>query len=350
MDTLTHALSGALVARATAREAAQPGALTLNQRVAAGFLAAAFPDIDFALRLVDTLTYLNLHRGLTHSLVMLPVWTLLLAWLLSRLLPGRPPWRALAEPVALGLAMHIAGDAITAYGTTIFAPLSNLQVEFPLVYVVDPWVTGILVAGLACATVSRTSGRAVAAAFLALLAAYVGFLAVLQQRAVAAGVAHASARGWVQPAVTALPQPFSPFHWKIVIAAGDFYEVADVSLWRRRPREDPGREAWMLRRIAAGYRPVAAALWQRHTRHGETAAEIELAQEVWRQPVMAPFRRFAAYPALDGIAIGPREACVWFVDLRFTLPAAPPSFRYGACREGDGPWELRRLRGAFLID
>src|SRR5687768_3729815 len=66
MDTLTHALSGALLARATApEEQHQPGvpALTLRARMIAGFLAAAFPDSDFVLRVFDTLTYVTLHRG-----------------------------------------------------------------------------------------------------------------------------------------------------------------------------------------------------------------------------------------------------------------------------------------------
>lgn len=350
MDTLTHALSGALAARATATTAPPPGALTLNQRMAAGFCAAAFPDIDFALRLIDTMTYLNLHRGITHSLVMLPLWTLLLAWPLSRLLPGRPPWRALVAPVALGLAVHIAGDLVTAYGTMLFAPLSGLQMEFPFVYIIDPWLTGILAAGLAGAICLPQKGRAIAAAALALLAAYVGGLALLQQRASEAGSAHAAARGLHGAAVTALPQPFSPFNWKILIAHGERYEVADVNLLRRQAPTDPGRDAWLLRRIAAGYRPVEAALWQHYTRFGDAPADIELAKEAWHAPALAPFRRFAVHPALDGIALGPREACVWFVDLRFTLPAAPPSFRYGACRDGDGPWQLRQLRGAFLID
>lgn len=349
MDTLTHALSGALAARATARASPAPGALTLRQRTAAGFLAAAFPDIDFALRLVDTLTYLNLHRGITHSLIMLPVWTLLLSWLLSCCFRRGQSWRAYCEPVALGLATHIAGDVITAYGTMILAPLSDRQVYFPFTYIIDPWFTGIVAAGLACSVLAPRA-RAVAAAFLMLLAAYVGFQAFLQRRAADAGSAHAVARGWTDATVTALPQPFSPLNWKIIVAHGDEYEEANINLVRRRAREDPGRGAWMLSRIAASYRPPGEALWQKHWRFGESAAESELAREAWNSPALAKFRRFAAFPALDGIDLGPQETCVWFADLRFTLPGAPTSFRYGACRHAAGPWTLRQRHGAFLID
>ena len=69
MDTLTHALSGALLARATAPRRPRSDDLPLGWRMATGLIAATFPDIDFAIRLVDTITYLNQHQGLTHSLL-----------------------------------------------------------------------------------------------------------------------------------------------------------------------------------------------------------------------------------------------------------------------------------------
>jgi inner membrane protein len=46
MDTLTHALSGALAARATQPSA---GRISIAARVGAGFLACAFPDADVIL-------------------------------------------------------------------------------------------------------------------------------------------------------------------------------------------------------------------------------------------------------------------------------------------------------------
>ncbi|HJX11878.1 MAG TPA: metal-dependent hydrolase, partial [Candidatus Binatia bacterium] len=49
MDTITHALSGALLARATEPEEPRPDRLPRRARMWVGFLAAAFPDSDFAL-------------------------------------------------------------------------------------------------------------------------------------------------------------------------------------------------------------------------------------------------------------------------------------------------------------
>jgi inner membrane protein len=47
MDTLTHAFSGALIARATAPKPGTADAIPLGRRVGIGLLAAAFPVLDF---------------------------------------------------------------------------------------------------------------------------------------------------------------------------------------------------------------------------------------------------------------------------------------------------------------
>ena len=53
MDTLTHALSGALLARATAPQQADDKTLPLGRRLFVGFLAAAAPDLDFVIGYID---------------------------------------------------------------------------------------------------------------------------------------------------------------------------------------------------------------------------------------------------------------------------------------------------------
>ena len=100
MDTLTHALSGALVGRVLAGRRAPAGGangsaatsgaasgassaarptVPVWQMVVAGTVAATFPDLDFVLGWISELTYLRGHRGVTHSLILLPLWGLLIA-------------------------------------------------------------------------------------------------------------------------------------------------------------------------------------------------------------------------------------------------------------------------------
>src|SRR5579859_6577212 len=147
MDTLTHALSGALLARATAPKS--PPAGSLARRVAAGFLACAAPDLDFVAGFFGPVAYLEHHRGVTHSLVMLPLWALALSWLLAFLLREPRGWRALYGVASLGIALHIAGDVITSFGTQVLAPLSDWRAAIGTTFIIDLWFSGIIVAGLA---------------------------------------------------------------------------------------------------------------------------------------------------------------------------------------------------------
>ena len=350
MDTLTHALSGALLARATAPSQPRSDELTLRARVTTGFLAAALPDADFALRSIDTLTYLNWHQGITHSAIMLPFWALMLAYLFSRLTRRRYPWQAFFDPALLGIAIHIAGDVFTAYGTMLLAPLSSQRFLLPFAFVIDPYFSAIIAGGLAAALfLPRTRYPAVLA--LIVLGCYVAFQGALHHRAVNVGEAYARTHGLGGAQIHALPQPLTPFNWKIIVSHDDGYHEALVNLWRTRSPPPPGSETGMLGEIAAGYQPVSATAWKRHERFGEPASQAELARNAWNQEVFADFRRVAMFPALDHIELSDNRVCVWFLDLRFTLPSLSPSFRYGVCRTGaTDSWRLERMRGSFLID
>ena len=348
MDILTHALSGALLARATAASTAQPRALSLHARIAAGAFAAVFPDVDIALRSWDTLAYLNLHQGYTHTLVLLPLWALVLAASFSLATRRRYGWRAFYGVAALGIAIHIAGDVITAYGTMLFAPFSDRRYSLPLAFTIDPYFTAIIVAALLAAMVIPMQ-RWIAGVGLAALAAYMVWLGLLQRQAVAVGAEYAQQQSLHGARSAALPQPLSPLHRQIIVNDGDHYHMAYVRLHGDAGTRLPWRG--VLGEIAHAYTPVASAQWQVRHRYGTTPAEIALAQEAWRHPAFAGFREFALYPAFDHIAVSGGGTCIWFVDLRFVLPALAPSFRFGLCRSSaDGDWRLQRLRGDFLID
>lgn len=358
MDTLTHALSGALLARATAPAISRPGELTPRARMIVGFMSAAFPDCDIVLRLFGALTYIDLHRGVTHSIILLPAWALLLAWLFSRFSRQRYSWRAIYGTAALGIAIHIAGDLFTAYGTMVLAPFSHHRFALPFTFIIDPYFTSIIVIGLA-AVMLRRQRRYPAVIALLVLSSYVGFQGILHFRAIKVGEAYAATHGLARTAaeVYAIPQPLSPFNWKIIVTHGDGYDVASINLWhseRRKPSE-PGRETpgilGMWGRIAAGYEPVSAAHWIHYSRFGKTESQDALAREAWNQKIFAPFRDFAMFPVLDKIEPHGSGVCVRFLDLRFTVPSLPPSLGFGVCRDGStGPWRLRQKDGVFGVD
>ncbi|HWM41490.1 MAG TPA: metal-dependent hydrolase [Burkholderiales bacterium] len=334
MDTLTHALSGALLARATAPQHA--ARRSVPRRVAAGFFACAAPDLDFIIGFVGPAEYLLSHRGVTHSLILLPAWALLYSWLLAKLLREPGGWRAFYGVTALALLVHIVGDLITSFGTMILAPFSDWRAALGTTFIIDLWFSGIILAGLAfSAWFYRSRIPAVAASVM--LAGYVGFQYVQKQRALELGAQHAKASAIPDARITVHPRPVSPFNWTVFVSDEDAHRFAHVNLVRKEPRRyQPGDG--FIARIDSPYMPAEQAIWVRRARYGET--NQALIKEAWNAEALSFFRWFAALPAFDGLSEG--SACVWFTDLRFLTPGRETMpFRYRVCRERPGaPWRL----------
>lgn len=344
MDTLTHALSGALLARASAPRQADERALPLRRRLLVGFLAAAAPDLDWVIGYVGPVEFLLYHRGVTHSLLMLPLWAYLLARLCAVIWRNDRPWRAYFGVIALGLGIHIAGDWITSFGTMVFAPFSDARLGIGTTFIIDLWFTGIILAGLAAALAWRRS-PVPAIAGLAALCGYVAFQGVLQQRALDWGEAYAKGAGLRDAQVTAQPRPVSPFNWMVIVRSGEEARYSFVNLVRREPLQ-PASDAGYIARLDAEYLPRAQARWVYATRFGSSATERAVARAAWAQPEFAFFRWFAEEPVLLRVDPGNPSTCVWFQDLRFFTPGRGTwPFRYGMCREDGGPWQLFRLDG-----
>jgi inner membrane protein len=321
LDTLTHALSGALLARATAPKA-DP------RRIAAGFFACAAPDMDFVASFAGPVAYLENHRGVTHSLILLPLWALGLSGLLAKMVREPGGWRALYGITATAIGLHIAGDLITSYGTMILAPFSDWRAGIGTTFIIDLWFTGILALGLiASALVWRSRWPAVAA--FAVLVGYVGFQFVQREHALEFAQRHA----WPGSRVDVQPRPVSAFNWTVFVSDDERHEFAHVSLTRTQPSPYKPGDGFIAR-VDAPYMPLDQAIWLRRTRYGEV--DEARAREAWDSPAMAPLRWFMELPAFDGS----NERCAWFVDLRFVTPGREGTpFRYGACREGGG-WRL----------
>ncbi len=333
MDTLTHALSGALLARATA--GFEKPALPLGRRVGIGFAVAAFPDIDVVASLISPLAYLYHHRGITHSLVMLPLWTILLSLILAWVWRKGPGWKTYAPVVALSLAVHIAGDWITTFGTMIFAPLSDYRHGLGTTFIIDLWFSGIIVTGLLLSLLWRRS-RLPAVAGLAVLCGYVVLQFALLQQAVDFGERAAREAGINGAKVSALPRPVSPFNWMVIIESDAGYRYSHVNLIRKSVLT-AAPDAGLIARLDAVYRPLDQALWEQDVRYGN-GAQGSAVRAAFEHPAFEFFRWFSAYPALHAIDAGASHLCIWFKDLRFLTPGRGTlPFIYGMCSEGAGP-------------
>ena len=339
MDTLTHAFSAALLARATAgRDPASPDRLSVGTRVMVAALAAMAPDLDFVVWFFSPQRYLVDHRGWTHSLILLPLWAALLAWVFRGVWRGRYTFRAFFPVVAMAIGAHILADILTAYGTQIFAPFTDLRVSIPTTFIIDLGFTGILVLGLLGSALWRRSA-APALIALVVLGAYVGFEAGLRQDAELWGAAWARMQQWEPAEVAVVPQPLSPFNWLVVVDRGYDYHIAYVRLDRKQPASvAPGASWWQ--QLGAAYAPPATPQWQTVKRYQGNAKQRAFERRAWRASAFGPYRDFSLLPVAGLPRRTPTGSCVRFSDLRFRLPVPRAhTLHYGLCRV-DGHWEV----------
>lgn len=346
MDTLTHALSGALVARVL--PATRGPTLSAHAVLAAGAASALFPDLDFALRLVDTLTYLNHHQGVTHSLLLWPLWSVMLAFVFARLTRRPDTWRAYLPITLAGTGIHIAGDLITAYGTQLFAPFSARRYAGDIQFLLDAGIFLILLTGVVV-SLRRPQQQLPAGIALVLVVLYVSGSALLRQQAVGIADIHAGNLKGAATEMHVLPQPPSPFHWLLVIRTPDALHSTRVNLLAAQAHSPSGQDSWWHRYQAAFHAPDHPVWLRSPTPNGIPV--FGPAPEAWNAPALEPLRRFMRFPVVDAIESDRGEQCVRFADLRFTLPGLTPAFRFGGCRtEGASPWSLRRWPGDVYLD
>ena len=244
MDTLTHGLAGALIARALPSTGDEALDRALARREAwVGFAAAMFPDADVFLSPFSAEFYITQHRAFTHSFVTLPAWVVLLTMIASVHLPPalrpsgspgrRTAVRRLGVVVALALVSHILLDWITSWGTMFLSPISYVRFALDWTFILDAFLSGLLVLGLlGVRAVSRRSlplSRVAARAGLLAATAYVGLCGVRHAEAVRLGQGLA-------PLATeraAIPQPGSPDRWLLLSDDGPTVTATFVDLGKR---------------------------------------------------------------------------------------------------------------------
>jgi membrane-bound metal-dependent hydrolase YbcI (DUF457 family) len=153
MDTITHGIAGALISKAAfgGRDLFPPLAMG-KRRLAtwALMLGSIFPDADvfrdFFSR--DQLLMITWHRSITHSLLLLPLWSVLLAAFAAAAARWQkweaPSFTALTGFFAVGILSHILLDLVTTFGTMIWSPLDWSRPAWDILFIVDFTFTAIL--------------------------------------------------------------------------------------------------------------------------------------------------------------------------------------------------------------
>jgi membrane-bound metal-dependent hydrolase YbcI (DUF457 family) len=153
MDTITHGIAGALIGKALFGGDDMFALRPMNaRRVVTWSLmtGAIFPDSDVFRDMLsrNELLMITWHRSITHSLLCLPIFALLLAAItraICRYFKWESPSFAILTAVyAVGILSHILLDLVTTFGTMIWSPLEGARPAWDLIFIVDFTLAALL--------------------------------------------------------------------------------------------------------------------------------------------------------------------------------------------------------------
>ncbi|MCL5669726.1 MAG: metal-dependent hydrolase, partial [Acidobacteria bacterium] len=149
MDNLTHTLTGVAISYAGLNRKTRYATLAI-------VIGANLPDIDLVSRFWGSTTYLEYHRGITHSILGVTLLAAMLAATIYFLGKRRPcagsgpalsgRWLFIACWIAT--ASHLLLDFTTSYGTRLFLPFSSHWYAWDIEPIIDPLLWAVLIAGL----------------------------------------------------------------------------------------------------------------------------------------------------------------------------------------------------------
>jgi len=231
MDSLTQIVLGGAVCAAIAPPGHRRAALL------AGAVLGTLPDLDtlpIVLMTDDPVARMTLHRGLSHSLLVLPWIGAALWWLFWRFGHGRVK----AAPkrwfwaMQLALITHPLLDAFTVYGTQLLWPLPLSPVMWSSVFIIDLMYTIWLFAACVLAWWGRErrwAGRVLIAG-LCISSAYLGWTQLAKYQVEREAGHSLTAIGLQDAPRFSTPTPLNTLLWRVVVMAPDGYLVGDHSL------------------------------------------------------------------------------------------------------------------------
>ena len=218
MDPVSQAVVGASLPQAISKKL-QLGAATL-----CGALAGMAPDLDSLIRSgTDPLLYFQYHRQFTHSLIFIPVGSLLCAALLYALFARRwqMSFRRTYLYCFLGYATHGLLDACTSYGTQLLWPFSTERFAWNTISIVDPLFTLPLLALIITGVIRKNARFAQAALCWVVFYHGMGFYQHL--RVEQAGWYLAIERGHAPLRLEVKPSFGNLLLWKVIYEVEDGY-------------------------------------------------------------------------------------------------------------------------------
>ena len=220
MDSVTQVVLGATVASACVPEAHRRKAALI------GAALGTLPDLDVFIDYGDAVANFTLHRGFSHSLLVLLPFAAFLWYVLKRNYdPVKSAPKAWYWAITLALVTHPLLDAHTAYGTQLLWPFNITPTMWSTLFIIDPLYTlPLLIAFIVVLTVPRSiwsrrfilSGLVLSSMYLAW--SWVAKVIVYDR------IDQVVASTSDEHQVFTTPTPFNTLMWRIVVVGEETYQ------------------------------------------------------------------------------------------------------------------------------
>jgi inner membrane protein len=218
MDPVTQGVLGASVPQALSQKK------TIVAATLFGAISGMAPDLDSLIRSdTDPLLYLEYHRQFSHSLIFIPIGSLICALVFYFLFARR--WQISFKLTylfcLLGYATHGLLDACTSYGTQLLWPFSTERFAWNSISIVDPLFTLPLLALVVIGFRKKNHLYARIALGWVIIYQSLGFYQ--NYRVAEVGAALAQQRGHTPIRLEAKPSFGNLLLWKVIYEVEDGY-------------------------------------------------------------------------------------------------------------------------------
>ncbi len=217
MDSISHTSMGVGI---SILAISSTQALGDYQTVAYASIIAAslIPDIDVVTKLAGNKSYINQHRGFTHSIVMFIIFTIILNLFSNIFLPDSGknillPW------IAISVGMHIITDIFNNYGIKLLWPFKDKWLSVNATYTVDLVILSIFTFGILIHFLFKIDGVAIFVIALVFTITYLLALTIRRQLRIMYITKH-----FDKPVKKLyFASKSKPHHWKFVIETNNGY-------------------------------------------------------------------------------------------------------------------------------
>lgn len=216
MDSLSQIALGSAVAVAVM------GRHTSVKKAALwGAIAGTLPDLDVLIDYGDDLSNMVQHRGFSHSLFYLSLFSPLLALLICKIHADMANYKRWLLAIWLVLLTHPLLDTMTIYGTQLALPFSNYPFGIGSIFIIDPLYTLPLLVGLAWVLLKGRRSLAANTAGLVFSSCYLLWSVAAQQHVLQTAQQQLSATQYNQVLVT--PTAMNTLLWRVLVMTDTAY-------------------------------------------------------------------------------------------------------------------------------